>query len=190
MAILTREAPLQGANDVTLCSIASAGVVATTTLYVFDRLESGTISGWHTKGNFMLDLVSKSDHESLDTVFDTYLVLKAENEVTQSWIDGNEDVYNTSTSNTHLFAFISYSGEVEAKRRVDFGCGVFTGDTGNRAYQGNTMGGTTIQIKAVETAATLTFASSLLNTALVTGYTAALSLPAGKKSTYDWVTAA
>jgi hypothetical protein len=185
---LTRKAPLQGANDVTLAVITSAGTCHSAGLYTFDRLESGTIAGWHTKGNFVIDLVSKADEESLDAVFTTYLTEMAVNEVEQVWIDGAKDTYKTATDDNDVFGFISYAGEVNVKRRVDYGCGVFSGDTGNRASQANTMGGTTIQITAVETLASLTFPSALLNSTLVS--VAVLTLASGLKSNFTYLSVA
>jgi hypothetical protein len=185
----TRKAQIQGANNVTIAVITSAGTCHSSALYTFDRLESGTIAGWHTKGNFVLDLVSKADEESLDDIFDDYLLEMAVNEVEQIWIDGQKDTYKTAADDDAVFGFISYAGEVNVKRRVDYGCGVFSGDTGNRASQANTMGGTTIQITSVETLATLTFPSGLLSTALVS-VTAALTLAAGSKSSYTYLSVA
>ena len=65
--------------------------------------------------------------------------------------------------------------------------GVYTGDTGNRDYSANNLGGTTIQISSVEASVEVTFPSLCLDTSLVTGV-ADLTLGTGANSTYTYLT--
>lgn len=192
MALLTLKAGIGGGNKIAVFTMANTTTVATTAAFTFDRVESSGSSGYPTRGNLVFDIVNKIDNQGLHEHLNTYMSgASPVKEITQDYENGDNSTVKQAVTAADKLFFIHYSGiDADAKRKVTYGCFVYSGDTGNQAYAKDGVNGVTVQITAVESTAEVTMPSSCLDTAYVTGYGADFTVSANTNSVITHLTAA
>lgn len=192
MATPAREAPLQGTNKLYIHPLTFPTLVSTTATHTYDRLKTVQFSGWHTKNTFKINLTQHEDQQSLDVHLGVYMAEDVPvSEITGKLVDGTNYTYKNIANDTYKFAWVAYGGEVGGKRAVHYGLGVYTGDTGSRQYDADTLGGTVIEITSIEAEDACVFPSTLFTA--IAGLTSApasdLTLATGSYSNFTYLTA-
>jgi hypothetical protein len=120
------KAPSSGGNSLSILNIAG-----TTIIFTYDKTTQSTLSGHPLKENFQITIENKIHNSSLQTHYDEYLTNAVVEPVEVVLEDNSKDTIITGLETAVPFVYIWCNGQVDAKREVAYGVGVYSGDTGN-----------------------------------------------------------
>ncbi len=160
------KAPIGAGNLLTIHPILTGAFQAAT--FTFDKNVTMDYVGHPLKQSLVITLDNKIDNEAFNTFLKSYLTNANVEESKVEYVDATEDTITSGLSTAKPFGYIWYGGiDADTKRKVIYGKGVLSGDSGNASYQGKGIGNYPIQITTVK-GETLTVASALFNTGKVT----------------------
>lgn len=180
------KAPVGGGNYLEIFGF-SAGTVGSSE-FVFDKTVTTSVNGHPAKGvDFTIDLDSKINNETFETFLVSYLTSISTETLEFTYEDDTKDVSSSAADEVPKFAFMLYNKALGGKRKVLYGVGYLSGDSGNDSRAAGALNTTPVQLTVTAYAdASVAFGTTLFNTELVTG--TALTLATGATGKYTFMT--
>lgn len=154
------KAPSQGANFLAILSL-----TADTVLFTYDKTVDTQVTGHPKKGNMSIQINNKIHNEALETHYNTYLHNYSIEAVEETYEESSKDTFYPGSDKAPGFRFVGFNGALSDKREYFYGCGVYSGDTGNFTTAGGALGDYPVSIQTIlpQTGCKLTLDAAFLS---------------------------
>lgn len=183
---IVQRSPLGGGNLCEFFALAT-NAFGTKQTHVEDHTKSTKVTGHPTKNKVLIDLDARHADENFNTFLGTYLYPGDITLTEEIYEDAQKDS-SPGGSTTYYFGYTLYFGTVKTKRKVLYGIGMVSGNTGDYSTGDKQYEQSPVQISGVSAPATYTVSAATFNTLLVSG-AATVTIASGSYGAYVFLTA-
>ena len=155
-------APIGGGNLIEFFALGT-NALATKQTHVADHNKTTKGTGHPNKKTLVWDIDTRFADDNWNTFQTTYLTNQDLSLIMEEYEDGSQESYSPA-STSQSFGYVIYFGVLGTRRKVYFGVGVLTGNSGDVEVAGKAFEKSSMQITAVPAAATYSIATTIWNT--------------------------
>jgi len=186
MVTISQRSSVAGGNLCEFFALAT-NAFATKNSHIEDHTKSTKTTGHPNKKDLKINLDAQHGDSAFESFLTTYLTNVDYTAVSDTYEDGQVETA-TNASTDKMFGYILYFGSKGTTRKVLYGVGVISGDTGNYETGNKQFEKTPVEITGVPAFASLSIPLASFNTYIVSG-AATVTLASGSYGVYTFMTA-